>query len=128
MFSKYLILVSILCSSKQVFNQEKNQTMSDLDFLNDAIAQVPCPLCTGKNECAEHCFRSIASHCLHSPLPSGHLSCFLKCVSTPPLPTMSFSTYFCFKRQLGAIHYSYKIQENITNVTVRENADIIFKN
>lgn len=60
---------------------------------------------------------------------------FSSVLSTPPLPTMSFSTYFCFKRQLGATHYSYKIQEldgfnpeNVTNMTVRENADIIFKN
>lgn len=59
---------------------------------------------------------------------------FSTVLSTPPVPTTSFSTYFCFKGQLGAIRYSYKIQEldgfnpeNIINMTVRENADIIFK-
>lgn len=108
--------------------------MSDLDFLNDAVAKVPCPPRTGRNECDEHCPRSLASHCLHSPLPPGHLSGFLNCALNSSSAHTSFSTYFCFKGQLGAIRYSYKIQEldgfnpeNITNMTVRENADIIFK-
>lgn len=108
--------------------------MSDLDFLNDTIAKVPCPRCTGKNECDEHCSESIASHCLHSPLPSGHV-CFLKCAFNSSIAHNEFF-YFCFKRQLGATRYSYKIQELdgfnpetvTTNMNVREKDDIIFKN